>query len=61
MKVIRTGPIAVFQRNKYLYDVFTGEGWENYSQFRVVKGFPKLVQGTSVTEFEYKEITKCLQ
>jgi hypothetical protein len=50
------GGIAVYPRNKWVIDVFTGEGWGNYSCFRIYKGTLKLVDGSPVTETEYKQL-----
>jgi hypothetical protein len=50
------GGIAVFPRNKWVVDVFTGKGWDDHSVFRIYKGTLKLVGGSPVTETEYKQL-----
>lgn len=50
------GEIAIFPRNKWVIDCFTGKGYDNYSCFRIYKGTLKLVGGSPVTETEYKTI-----
>lgn len=60
MKRIVEGPIAVYPRSKWIVDIFTGIGFDNWSCFRVFKGQPKLIGGSPVTEVEYKEIQRLL-
>ncbi len=58
MKAVMEGGIAIFPRNKWIIDVFTNSGWDNWSCFRIFKGQPKLIGGSPVTEAEYKEIQR---
>ncbi len=60
MKAQMTGNVWFKPRNKWIVDVFTGEGWENYSCFRIFRGEPKLISGTPVTDDEYKEIKRLI-
>ena len=60
MKRIVEGDIAIFPRNKWIIDVFTGEGWDNHSCFRIFKGLPKLIGGSPVTAAEYTEIQRLI-
>lgn len=46
------------QLNKNTVDVFTGNGWENWSRFDLSQGFPKLVSGNALPDEEYKEVLK---
>jgi len=56
MKKVMEGGIAIFPRNKWVVDVFTGMGYDNHSCFRIYKGTLKLVGGSPVTETEYKQL-----
>jgi hypothetical protein len=58
MKRIAVGEIALFPRSKWIVDVFTGEGFDNWSCFRIFRGEPKLIGGSPVTADEYKEIQR---
>ncbi len=58
MNKVMEGGIAIFPRNKWIVDVFTGMGYDNWSCFRIFKGQPKLIGGSPVTEVEYKEIQR---
>lgn len=60
MKQQLSGSVFFKPRSKWIVDVFTGEGWENYSCFRIFRGEPKLIQGTPVTDEEYKEIKRLI-
>jgi hypothetical protein len=44
--------------NKQLFDVFRGNGWENWSRFRKEKNRVLLVTGDVVTKEEYAAISK---
>ena len=44
--------------NKQLFDVFRGNGWENWSRFRREKSRVLLVTGDVVTKEEYSAISK---
>jgi hypothetical protein len=44
--------------NKQLFDVFRGNGWENWSRFRREKNRVLLVTGDVVTKEEYSAISK---
>lgn len=58
MKRLMNGEISLFPRNKWIVDVFTGEGFENWSCFRIFKGVPKLIGGSPVTAAEYADIQR---
>lgn len=54
MNRVLDGEVMVLPRTKWIVDVFTGKGWDNYSCFRIYKGSLKLVGGMPITEEEYK-------
>ena len=54
MQRVLEGDVMVLPRTKWIVDVFTGNGWDNYSCFRIYKGTLKLIAGSPVTEAEYK-------
>lgn len=56
MKRILKGEIMVLPVNKWTFDVFTGEGFDNHSRFQSFKGHLKLVAGAPVSEKEYNKL-----
>lgn len=46
--------------NKNVVDVFTGDGWSNWSRFQKTAKGPKLVSGAGVTQPEYQEVKNVL-
>lgn len=52
--------IAVLPVSKFMFDVFTGTGFESWTRFQAVRGHLKMVGGNSVTESEYKQIKKVI-
>jgi hypothetical protein len=57
MKRTLEGPVVVLPREDVI-DVFTGKGWSTHSVFKVVKGFPKFVGGSPLTEEDFKTLKK---
>lgn len=48
--------ITVRRLSSTIVDIFTGNGWENWSRFQKTDKGPKLVAGKPVTDDEYKEV-----
>ena len=48
--------IVVRRLNPTTVDIFTGNGWDNWSRFQKTDKGPKLIGGKPVTEDEYKEV-----
>ena len=46
--------------SKNVVDVFTGNGWDNWSRFQKTAKGPKLVSGAGVTQQEYQEVKNAL-
>lgn len=61
MKKVLDGPVVVLPREKNNIDVFTGMGWENYSQFEIINGFPKLRKGKALAPADYKHLLELLK
>jgi hypothetical protein len=52
--------IVVKQLTKTTVDVFTGNGWENWSRFERTNKGPMLIAGQSVSPEEYQEVKNVL-
>ena len=61
MQRVMEGNVAVFPRNKWIIDVFTGDGWDNWSCFRIYKGSLKLIAGAPVTQAEYDQLQQMVK
>lgn len=49
---------VIRQISHNLFDVFTGEGWENWTRFKRVNGRLNLVGGTAVSKELYNTLIK---
>ncbi len=52
--------IIIKQLDNKRVDVFTGQGWDQWSRFSVEKGFPQLLQGAALSDEDYKELKNAL-
>lgn len=50
--------MIVKQLNEDTVDVFTGNGWENWSRFKLGVNTPKKVAGQNLTTEEYDDLKK---
>lgn len=60
MRRVLKGEIVILPVTKWVFDCFTGKGWENHSRFHLFKGHLKLVSGQPVTEGEYNTLKALL-
>ena len=44
-----------------LYDIFQGEGWENWSRYLFIKGHLKLISGIPLSIKEIREVKAKLE
>lgn len=58
MTPLLNGKIAILPRSKWVFDVFTGYGWDQHSCFHLNNGFVKLIKGSAVSSDEYSFIVK---
>lgn len=61
MKEVLEGPLVVKPVSHSFCDVFSGHGWGHYSQFKIIKGTPILVQGEGLSEEDYNLLRKLVQ
>jgi hypothetical protein len=54
-KKIATENLFIIRTGKRV-DVFQGTGWDQWSQFSVVKGHPKLEKGGPLSEEDFKAL-----
>lgn len=58
MKEVLEGPLVVKPITNNLCDVFSGKGWDHYSQFKVIKGTPILMKGEGLSPDDYEALRK---
>lgn len=61
MKAVSKGPVVVIPLTNTLCDVYTGEGWENWSRFRILRGTPILLKGDGISEQDYKALQELIK
>ena len=49
--------MKVIKINRFLVDVFTGEGWKNWARFKIVKGHPILERGNPLQTKDYDQLS----
>lgn len=52
--------ICVKQLDKTTVDVFTGNGWENWTRFTLGVNVPKKVKGQNLSSEDYDELKQLL-
>jgi hypothetical protein len=55
-----THDFEVRQVTAYVFDVFRGDGWENWSRFQRQGNSLKLIGGSAVTQEEFRKLLEIL-
>jgi hypothetical protein len=60
MKRLYTEDFAIIPVDKHIVDVFTGDGWTNWSRFHNTGNYLKLVKGKGVNDEVYAKLMRLL-
>lgn len=53
--------MKIISVNRNTIDVFTGEGWENWSRFKLTKHGPKLISGQKLSNENFSNLTRLVK
>lgn len=56
MRANRVGEVVVLPVDKKVIDVFTGNGWEDWSRFYYTGNYLKLIKGKGVSDDTYAKL-----